>query len=302
MVSIVCKKLSKAYEKKEVALRPLSLSISTNGIFALIGRNGAGKTTLVRMLATQLMPTSGSALVDGIDIIKDPKRIRDMIAVIPQEARPVPWVTPTQMVYSYLLWRGFDSKEAKIRAKDSIKKLGIQRYANTLNQSLSGGTQKKVLLASVLASEAKILFLDEPSTGLDPISRKELWAALDELKKENFIFLTTHYLEEAEALADEIAVLEEGKLLAFGSLEKLRQKIKFPYSVRLAGNVHRAIHVKKGNIITGSNGEKQLFTTRSEAYKLAKYLIKEGVEFSMNPVSLDDIFYSLVGKNIEEET
>lgn len=298
---ITCKKLTKTYKNGENALKPLSLSIGTNGIFALIGRNGAGKTTLVRILATNLSPSSGKAFIEGKDVEKESKAVRNMIAVIPQDARPVPWLTPIEMVASYLMWRGFSSGDARKRAEDSIKRLGIERYSKTLNSKLSGGTQKKVLLATVLASEAKILFLDEPSTGLDPMSRKELWDSLTKLKKDNFIFLTTHYMEEAEVLADEIAVLESGKLVAFGSLEKLRQKIKFPFSVRISGDHDTGLKGIGGDVTIGSNGARQIFTTKREAYKIAKLLIERGEEFSMNPVSLEDIFYSLVGKTIEEE-
>ena len=122
-------------------------------------------------------------------------------------------MTPKQTVMSYLLWRGYRYKQANQLALESLKKLKIDQYANTLNSRLSGGTKRKVLIATVTASEADIIFLDEPTTGLDPISRRELWDILRELGKNRFIFLTTHYLEEAEQLADHIGILKEGKLV-----------------------------------------------------------------------------------------
>jgi ABC-2 type transport system ATP-binding protein len=152
--------------------------LETTGIFALIGRNGAGKTTLVRILATELEPTSGSASINGMNILKQADKLREKIAIVPQEARAIRWMTPKQTVMSYLLWRGYSYKNARTLADESLEKMGLKNYANVLNTNLSGGTKRKVLIATVTASEAEIIFLDEPTTGLDPISRRELWEIL----------------------------------------------------------------------------------------------------------------------------
>jgi ABC-2 type transport system ATP-binding protein len=149
--------------------------------------------------------------------------LREKIAIVPQEARTIRWMTPKQTVFSYLLWRGYSVKDARRMASESLARLGLTPYQDMLNTRLSGGMKRKVLIATVTASEAEIIFLDEPTTGLDPISRRELWDILHELGKSRFIFLTTHYLEEAEQLADQIGILKEGKLVALGSLQELRQ-------------------------------------------------------------------------------
>ena len=196
---VVCKGLTKIYSgSKRRALDSLTFSIPARGIFVLIGRNGSGKTTLVRTLATELEPTMGEAFIDGIDVLRNPKALRERIAIVPQEARTIPWMTPMQTVLAYLLWRGFEYGEAKQKAMESFQRLGIGGQAKMLNRQLSGGNRRKVLVATVLASEAEVIFLDEPTTGLDPISRRELWEILKEIGKERFIFLTTHYMEEAE--------------------------------------------------------------------------------------------------------
>jgi ABC-type glutathione transport system ATPase component len=149
---IRCDQLTKIYGKsKSKALDSVSFSIPTEGVFVLIGRNGSGKTTLVRILATELTPTSGKAFINGIDVVKEPRRLRERIAVVPQEARAVPWMTPMQTVLSYLLWRGFSYAEAKQRASDSLGRLGLSGYANSLNRTLSGGLRRKVLVAMILS-------------------------------------------------------------------------------------------------------------------------------------------------------
>src|SRR5271170_1825880 len=178
-----CRNLTKRYGKEAPALENVSLSIKTNGIFALLGRNGAGKTTLIRILATELMPTSGSASINGIDVVDDAKKIREQIAVMPQEARLVPWLTPRQTIYSYLLCRGFSRSEAASKVVGALERLGLGKYENTMNRHLSGGVKRRVLMTMILATEAKILFVDEPTTGLDPVIRADLWATLNELKK-----------------------------------------------------------------------------------------------------------------------
>ncbi len=296
---ITVKNLTKIYENKTVALKNVSFSIQSKGIFALIGRNGAGKTTLLRILATELLPSSGYAEVDGIDIIKDPWTVRKRISVIPQEARAIPWLTPKQTITSYLMYRGLSISEAKRRAEENLKRLGIESYANKLNRVLSGGLKRKLLVATVISSEADILFLDEPTTGLDPISRNGLWEILNEIKKERFIFLTTHYLEEAERLADNLAILEKGELAGMGTMDNLRSKFSRKYSIRILDNT--SISFDYGEIVKGYDNKIQIFADEKEAEIITKELIDKKIKFSYNPISLEDIFYYLVKKPIEEE-
>ncbi len=300
MQRLTCRHISKKYEGKAYALKDVNFSVPAKGIFALIGRNGAGKTTLIRILATQLTPTSGAASIDDLDVMKDAPRLRDTIACVPQEARAINWLTPRQFIFSYLLWRGFGYSKASKRTTDTAKKLGIEKYMDMASRKLSGGMKRKVLVATVMASEADIIFLDEPTTGLDPLSRAELWETLVKLKEDHFIFLTTHYLEEAEKLADMIGILDGGKLMALGTLDQLRGKVKYPYSVKVLdkSNVEKP---EVGDMITGVDGIKQIVTTEKQARKIAKQLIDKGVRFSISPLSLDDIFYYIVKKPIEEE-
>jgi ABC-2 type transport system ATP-binding protein len=301
-LEVVCDRLTKIYGNSEnKALDSVTFSLPSRGIFVLIGRNGSGKTTLVRILATELEPTSGTATVNGINVVKDAKRLRERIAIVPQEARPIPWMTPLQTVLAYLLWRGFAYGEAKQRALRALNALGLGGSVDAMNRSLSGGMRRKVLVATVLSSEADVIFLDEPTTGLDPISRREFWQTLREIGKERFAFLTTHYLEEAEELADNIGILDRGRLIRVGTLEELRRSVNYSYSIRLLrGSATSLPPLEKGEVIIGMEGNVRVLTVEEEAFTLSRQLSKSGFKFIINPLSLDDIFFYLASRRSEK--
>jgi ABC-2 type transport system ATP-binding protein len=294
--------LTKIYDssKKKRALDDVRLDIPSKGVFSLIGMNGAGKTTLVRILATQLEPTSGRATIDGLDVMKDARKLRERIACVPQEARTAPFMTAKQTVMSYLLWRGVGYREASESAEEALAKVGLADQTNVLNRKLSGGTKRKVLVATVLSSDADIIFLDEPTTGLDPVSRRELWTVLTSMARERFLILTTHYLEEAENLADVIGILHGGKLIGLGTLEQLRATVGYQYSLMLP-STQPLPTVKEGEVTVGKGGQTQILTDENEAHELSKTLFEQGVRFTMSKVSLDDVFFHLVKGAVEEQ-
>ncbi len=291
-------KVSKIYGSKNYALKEVSFDINLNGIFTIIGKNGAGKTTLIRISSTQLLPTSGKITVNGYDVVKDAENIREFIAAVPQEARAIPWLTPIQTVLSYLMWRGYSYREAKEKGKDALRSLGLGEVENEKNRKLSGGQKRKVLVATVIACEAPLIFLDEPTTGLDYLSRKELWNLLSAMKKDRLIILTTHYLEEAEILGDRIGILDQGKLIGIGNIDELREKMKYPYSLKVYSDIN--INVEDGLIKKSANGEIQVYTTKDQVYKIAMKLITENIRFTVQEVSLGNIFEFLVGDHIED--
>jgi len=274
-------------------LNSVSFTLPARGVFVLIGRNGSGKTTLVRILATNLEATSGTATLNGIDVMSEPDQIRERIAIVPQEARPVPWMTPLQSVLSYLLWRGLGYGEAKQKAGEVLEKLKFGRKARVLNRTLSGGMKRKVLMAMILATEADVIFLDEPTTGLDPLARREFWEVLQEVRKDRFVVLTTHYMEEAEQLADTIGVLEEGKLIALGTLDELRKRVRYNYSVKLLSIPETPVILTEGEMVKGNHDLPVILTTEGEAFRIAQELSREGIKFTINPVGLEDIFFYL---------
>jgi len=296
--NILCDHLTKIYGNNNAkALDSVNFSLPSHGIFVLIGRNGSGKTTLVRILATELKPTSGSATINGIDVVNEARLLREKIAIVPQEARPIPWMTPMQTVLSYLLWRGFDYGEAKQRAFQALERLGLGGASNALNRQLSGGMKRKVMVATVLSSEAEVIFLDEPTTGLDPISRREFWGTLREIGKERFTFLTTHYLEEAEQLADHIGILDRGVLLRMGTLEELRRSVNYNYGLTLPSSPAPPIPaLEVGEVVTGTDGAVRILTVEEEAFRVSRELARKGFKFTINPLSLDDIFFYLASR------
>jgi ABC-2 type transport system ATP-binding protein len=294
---LTCERISKVYPNGKKALSAVDFSIPTSGIFALIGRNGAGKTTLTRILSTILEPSSGRATIGGLDVMADANRLRQRMAVVPQEGRTISWTTPTQMIRSYLMWRGLGYEESRVKAREAIARVGLEKHADRLNSTLSGGMKRKVLVAMVIASEAELVFLDEPSTGLDPISRQELWNLLTDLGKTRFVFLTTHYLEEAEQVADRIGILNGGSLIALGSMPELRSKLVHQYSVKAPKGT--PLPQFEGETIPRRDGQVQIMTTEDAALTISKSLIERKTQFSVNPVTLDDIFHYLVAHSEE---
>lgn len=299
-MKIEVERISKIYSGGTKALDGVTFNLDHNGIFSLIGQNGAGKTTLVRILSTQLMPTSGTARIDGLDVVSDAREIREKIAAVPQEARAVPWMTPIQTVTSYLMWRGYTHSESKSMALDTVRKFGMEGYENEKNRKLSGGQKRKVLVATVLASEADLIFLDEPTTGLDFISRKALWNVFSSMKMDRSILLTTHYLEEAESLADHIGVLNRGRLVGFGTLEELRKLTSYPLTITVSSPDFQ-VPASTGKITKLSGGETQIFTYEDEVFELVNALISRKIRFTVQECSLNSIFEMLVygGSKIE---
>ena len=291
-MSLVCEGLTKIYEGSPVpALDSVSFTLPTQGVFVLIGRNGSGKTTLVRILATNLEATAGTATLNGIDVMSEPDQIRERIAIVPQEARPIPWMTPLQSVLSYLLWRGLGYAEAKQKACEMLDRLKFGKKARALNRTLSGGMKRKVLMAMILSTEAEVIFLDEPTTGLDPISRHEFWGMLQEIRRDRFVVLTTHYMEEAEQLADTIGLLDEGRLIALGTLDELRRRLRYNYSVKLLSIPAPPITLTEGEMVKGRHDLPVILTTEDEAFRIAQNLSRERIKFTINPVGLEDIFF-----------
>lgn len=293
MMIIECDNLGKIYKGGAmIALDAVCFSVSSSGIFGLIGRNGAGKTTLVRILATELLPSSGSAFIYGLDVVKDANVLRKQIAIVPQEARPIPWMTPRQTVLSYLLWRDVGYKAAKVRAEEYLGLVGLADKADVLNRLLSGGMKRKLMVATVLASEAKIIFLDEPTTGLDPLSRRDFWKLLKDISRNHFIFLTTHYLEEAEELASIIGILDQGKMKGVDSLDGFRKVLKYPYSIRVEKNSEseHLLRESTSRNISYRSSQIQVLTTEKEAMSIAKLFHDSHQKIWMEPVSLEDIF------------
>lgn len=298
-------RLGKTYPKArpgKFALEDLSLEIPTGRVYGLIGRNGAGKTTFVRIAATQLAATQGTVYVLGHDIRSEERAIRTRIACVPQESRPLYFLNVEEVIYLYLKLRGLDPPESRRRTRDVLEELSLTEYRRLLVSRLSGGIRRRTMCAMVLASDADVLFLDEPTTGLDPIARREVWQAIRRASRENrTIVLTTHYLDEAEALSSRLALIESGRLKLEGTPADLRARVRYPYRVTIQGSFPREELDSYGKV-SEIEGGMLLFTREREAHEVARRALERGLRISMGPVSLEDIFLDVVGKSIEEDS
>ena len=212
--------LTKKYNEK-TAVDNVSFSIQKGELFGLLGVNGAGKTTLIKMLCCLTAPTNGCASILGYDIKENQKQVKEMIAVSPQETAIAPNLTVRENLELMAGIHGYSKIEVKEKTANMIAAFSLQPYENQKSKTLSGGWQRKLSIALALISEPKILFLDEPTLGLDIIGRRELWGLIERLKEKTTIVLTTHYLEEAEALCDRICVMKDGKVKAIGTVKEL---------------------------------------------------------------------------------
>lgn len=221
MSAIEIKELCKKFKDTE-AVSGLNLKIEDGELFALLGTNGAGKTTTIRMLSCLIKPTSGDALLLGKSIVNNPNEVKKVINVSPQETAVAPNLTVFENLELIAGIYGSNGDEAKNRAEKMLAAFELEGVRNRRAKTLSGGMQRRLSIAMALITEPKILFLDEPTLGLDVIARRELWQTIRKLKGRVTIILTTHYLEEAEALSDRVGIMSKGKLCAVGTSAELK--------------------------------------------------------------------------------
>lgn len=213
--------LTKKY-KGVTAVDGLDLSIRSGELFSLLGVNGAGKTTTIKMLSCLTQPTSGDALLGGMSIKKDPAAVKRIIGVSPQETAVAPNLTVHENLELMCGVRGYSRARSRERAAELSEEFGLGEVSGRKAGKLSGGWQRRLSIAMALTGQPEILFLDEPTLGLDVIARSELWNTVRCLKGKTTVVLTTHYMEEAEALSDRIGIMRGGRLLALGTAGELK--------------------------------------------------------------------------------
>lgn len=215
--------LTKRY-KSRTAVDALNLSIGKGEFFSLLGQNGAGKTTTIKMLCCLVAPTSGDALLLGDSIRHDANAVKSKINLSPQETAVAPNLTVQENLEFIARIYGSSKRRAREKSLEYMDLLGIADRARDRAKTLSGGMQRRLSIAMALITEPEILFLDEPTLGLDVRARRDLWKLIASLKSRVNIVLTTHYLEEAEALSDRIAIMHDGRLQAIGTAQELKEK------------------------------------------------------------------------------
>lgn len=220
MDAIVLKNLTKRY-KDVIAVDRLCLSVAQGELYSLLGVNGAGKTTTIKMLSCLVPPDDGDALLGGYSILTEPDKVKEIIGVSPQETAVAPGLSVRENLSLMCGIHGFSHSRESVKIKELAERLGLDGVLGKRAGKLSGGWQRRLSIAMALISEPRILFLDEPTLGLDVLARSELWDMIRALKGSVTIVLTTHYMEEAEALSDRIGVMRDGHLLTCGTTMEL---------------------------------------------------------------------------------
>lgn len=241
MEAIKIVNLSKQY-KDTFAVDKLNLTINKGELFSLLGVNGAGKTTTIKMLSCLTAPTGGDAFLNGKSVTKDSAEVKSLIAVSPQETAVAPGLSVLENLELMCGVHGFSKEKKNARIKEVTELLGLGVIINKKAGKLSGGWQRRLSIAMALITEPEILFLDEPTLGLDVLARSDLWDIIRSLKGNITILLTTHYMEEAESLSDRIAIMKDGKLLICDTADNIKEEAK-------ADNFEQAFI----NIVKGAN-------------------------------------------------
>jgi len=225
MIAIEIKNLTKKY-KDVIAVNDLNLSINSGELFSLLGVNGAGKTTTIKMLACLTKPTDGDAYILGKSIINDTDEVKSFLNLSPQEVAIAPNLTVYENLEFITGIYGITKPKQKAKIEEMINKFSLEKVRDKKAWKLSGGWQRRLSIAMALITEPKILFLDEPTLGLDVLARRELWTIIEELKGKITIILTTHYMEEAEKLSDRIGIMKDGLLLDIDTSTNFINKTK----------------------------------------------------------------------------
>jgi ABC-2 type transport system ATP-binding protein len=296
------------------AVDNVSFEVAEGEFFGFLGPNGAGKTTLIRMLTTLLKPTGGKAVVSCCDVAKEPAAVRRAIGVVPQAMTSDLDLTGYENMDIYGRFYGIRSRERKERIRYLLEMVGLTARENDLVATYSGGMRRRLEIARVLVHKPKILFLDEPTIGLDPQSRRVVWGLLEKLMEGDSltIFLTTHYMDEAEALCKRVAIIDAGKIIAIGSPDELKSQIPGNdiVSLSLAGLPESIVEkaevlpfvrkiIVEDNYIRAyvDSGAKNLPTLIDEVRSSGGTVLSATV----HEQSLEDVFIHFTGKSIREE-
>jgi ABC-2 type transport system ATP-binding protein len=313
--SVIAEDLVKTYRNGAVrALDHLSLDVEEGTVLSVLGPNGAGKTTCVRILATLLKPDSGRAMVGGIDVIKHPDKVREVIGLSGQYAAVDEILTGWDNLVMFGQLYHLGKKASIARAEELLERFSLTESAKRPIKTYSGGMRRRLDLAASLIVKPKVLFLDEPTTGLDPRGRQEMWSVIEELVKGGVtLLLTTQYLEEADQLADEIAVIDHGKVIARGTSDVLKKQVggeRLEIVVE-AQNITKTMEVVasvSGNKATLDEGLRMISapvsTGATALIETLRALDDSGVhplDVGLKRPSLDDVFLSLTGHAAEEK-
>jgi ABC-2 type transport system ATP-binding protein len=311
MPAIVVEGLERSFDEV-LAVQGVDLAVEEGEIYGFLGPNGAGKTTTVRMLTTLLLPTGGRATVAGHDVVKQARAVRATIGVALQEAALDPLMTGRELIRLQATLQGMPSATGKQRADALLERVDLVGAADRRVGTYSGGMQRRLDLAAALVHEPRVLFLDEPTTGLDPVSRKTIWEEVRALNDEGTtVFLTTQYLEEADQLADNVAIIDSGRIVAEGTPDTLKTEIGNPHiQLQLAaGSIAEAEEVcaRVGKLLPPVDGRTVLVEVENGAAdipRVVRALDEAGIaveSLELVRPTLDDVFVAKTGHHLEKD-
>jgi ABC-2 type transport system ATP-binding protein len=311
MPAIVVEGLERSFDEV-LAVQGVDLAVEAGEIYGFLGPNGAGKTTTVRMLTTLLLPTGGRASVAGHDVVKQARAVRASIGVALQEAALDPLMTGRELIRLQATLQGLPGAEGKRRADGLLERVDLVDAADRRVGTYSGGMRRRLDLAAALVHEPRVLFLDEPTTGLDPVSRKTIWEEVRALNDEGTtVFLTTQYLEEADQLADNVAIIDRGRIVAEGTPDSLKTEMGDPHiQLQLAeGSIAEAEEVcaRIGKLLPPKDGRTVLVEVANGAADIPRVVraldeagIAVGALELVRP-TLDDVFVAKTGHHLEKQ-
>jgi ABC-2 type transport system ATP-binding protein len=291
-----------------LAVDNLSLAVRAGTIFGLLGPNGAGKTTLIKMLTTLMRPTSGTALVEGRNILTEAQGVRSLIGVVPQENNLDRYLTARENLVLHARMHGMAPRDFNHRIDQLLELIGLTGRQRDFPDTFSGGMQRRLVVARALVHHPRVLFLDEPTAGLDPQSRRVLWEYIQSLRAQMTIFLTTHYMDEAEALCERIVIMDHGTALVDGTAQELKDAFAHShhYELEFRSNADRYDQVlrslpfidaleRQGNVFRLSLAEEEHLKPLMDS--IGSSDIKR---ICLEEPSLEDVFIGLTGKKIRE--
>jgi ABC-2 type transport system ATP-binding protein len=292
---------------EQVAVASLDLSVRKGELFSLLGPNGAGKTTTIKMLCCLLRLSGGTATLMGHDIERDPLAVKRVIGVSPQETAVAERLSARENLVLMGRIHGRPKEEVERRSDELLELVGLTARANEQVKTFSGGMKRRLSIAMALVSDPQVLFLDEPTLGLDPQARRKVWEYVAELKGNTTILLTTHYLEEADSLADRIAVVDGGRVVALGTPEELKagvtaSQVMVVRARNLTPEVVAGLRARYPEVTEVAGGV-EIRAAEVDVYALQDYLRPAGVIVEstyLKEKSLDDVFLQLTGREFRE--
>ena len=281
--------LVKRYRDGTEANRGITLEVRPGEVVAILGPNGAGKTTFLRQLTSELLPTSGSINVLGVDAIAEPARVKKLMGIMPQDAGVFERLTVREHLEYFARFKGLSKREAVAATRDVIAELGLVSETNRRVGALSGGQRRRILIGLAMLGRPPLLVLDEPTTGLDPATRRAVWQVIRRaVSAGSTVILSTHYMEEAERLSDRIGIISEGKLIAFGTIDELLARLDRSYRIS-----HR-------DPLDPLADERVRYCKSFAAAQ--QYVGRELLsEYSIARASLEDVYFELTGEPFDTD-